>query len=301
MNLFIIGNGFDIAHDLPTKYWDFRLFLENKYTDFLENFERNYNIYYETSNEEKNNILWSNFENNLYKIKEDDIINLESSIYLHLEDGDVFIEEFLYEYFRKIYNIDNISKYLEQWIKTININKNPKTSFINKENNDIFLNFNYTHTLETIYQIKRKNIIYIHGSVNNDGELVIGHRNKKCIYLIEQVLKESEKNFDEKKTAICKAIKTYYVNSLKKIEQYIIKLECLNGKQINKIYVIGHSLNEIDIPYFLYVDNITNNIADWIVYFFEKKEIEIMKKNLLNIGIEKERIQFKSIKEFYDL
>ena len=27
-DLFIIGNGFDIGHNLPTRYWDFRNYLE---------------------------------------------------------------------------------------------------------------------------------------------------------------------------------------------------------------------------------------------------------------------------------
>ena len=27
MNLFIIGNGFDLAHGLPTKYWEFMEFV----------------------------------------------------------------------------------------------------------------------------------------------------------------------------------------------------------------------------------------------------------------------------------
>ena len=45
MKLFIIGNGFDIGHGLPTQYWDFRTYLENVYPDFLHAFEEHYYIY----------------------------------------------------------------------------------------------------------------------------------------------------------------------------------------------------------------------------------------------------------------
>ena len=28
MNILVIGNGFDLAHDLPTRYWDFLMFIK---------------------------------------------------------------------------------------------------------------------------------------------------------------------------------------------------------------------------------------------------------------------------------
>ena len=39
MKLYIIGNGFDIAHKLPTNYWDFRKYLEYVDYGFLNAFE----------------------------------------------------------------------------------------------------------------------------------------------------------------------------------------------------------------------------------------------------------------------
>lgn len=43
--LVIIGNGFDIAHNLKTSYWDFREFLKKEHEQFLYAFERMYNIF----------------------------------------------------------------------------------------------------------------------------------------------------------------------------------------------------------------------------------------------------------------
>lgn len=64
MRLFIVGNGFDRAHDLPTSYWDFRTFLETNYPDFLESFEQHYYIVSNDSEEFKRNLLWNDFETN---------------------------------------------------------------------------------------------------------------------------------------------------------------------------------------------------------------------------------------------
>lgn len=35
-SLFIAGNGFDIAHEIPTKYSNFRLFVINIYPESLD-------------------------------------------------------------------------------------------------------------------------------------------------------------------------------------------------------------------------------------------------------------------------
>ena len=57
MKLFIIGNGFDIGHGLPTGYWDFRTFLDLVHTEFLKSFEEHYDIYPGMSDEAKKKTL----------------------------------------------------------------------------------------------------------------------------------------------------------------------------------------------------------------------------------------------------
>lgn len=43
-SLYVIGNGFDVAHGLRTDYWKFRTYLEAEYPYFLNQFEALYNI-----------------------------------------------------------------------------------------------------------------------------------------------------------------------------------------------------------------------------------------------------------------
>ena len=96
MKLFIIGNGFDIGHGLPTHYWDFRTYLENRDPSFLTAFEEHYDIYPNMSNNEKADLLWNELETNLANIDEDEIIDSGVSIDMNLESGDVGIEDTLY-------------------------------------------------------------------------------------------------------------------------------------------------------------------------------------------------------------
>jgi len=68
VKLFIIGNGFDKGHGLATSYWDFRMYLENHYPNFLSTFEEHYNIYPKMDVDSKRKLLWNEFETNLANI-----------------------------------------------------------------------------------------------------------------------------------------------------------------------------------------------------------------------------------------
>ena len=57
--LFIIGNGFDRAHGLPTRYIDYRDYLFHNYPDFLKDVEEAYSLNPEDIE------WWQDFENNL--------------------------------------------------------------------------------------------------------------------------------------------------------------------------------------------------------------------------------------------
>ena len=72
-------------------------------------------------------------------------------------------------------------------------------------------------------------------------------------------------------------------------------------EQIDEIYVIGHSVAEVDLPYFRYIENCTHRQSNWIVYFFNKEEKDRIYKNLMDSGIQKSRIQMKEASEFYNL
>ena len=41
-----------------------------------------------------------------------------------------------------------------------------------------YLSFNYTNTLEILYGIDRRKILYLHGNALRDDELILGHREK---------------------------------------------------------------------------------------------------------------------------
>ncbi len=304
MKIFIIGNGFDKGHGLKTGYWDFRTYLENLYPDFLYAFEEHYYIYPRMDEDVKKKQLWNELETNLANIDEDVIIEQAVNIDMGLESGDVGIEDTLYEYFTDEYKyIQLLAKYLKQWARTIRIRDiERRTTLINEFEDAIYITFNYTAVLETVYKISEGKIIHIHGSLRGrDGVPILGHGNKARIERIREKLQTAEREFDEKEISICKVVEDYYVQTYKDINKYMYKLFGLSKKDVNEIIVIGHSLTGVDMPYFKNIDTFTHQKANWNVYYYSDREHQKMFDSLISCGIDKERIKMLQSDEFYDL
>lgn len=303
MKLFLIGNGFDIGHNLLTKYWHFRTFLLNKYPDFLNSFEKQYNIY-PWNDERKNDLLWSRFETNLANIDEDTIINDGVSINLDLESGDVGIEDTLYHHFSLEYEyINELAIYLKEWVASIKLdNCAMRTSIINSENKDIFLSFNYTNVLEEVYGINPNKIVHIHGSLNGENDnLVLGHGNIDRIINIKDRITKARNMFSEKESSIYSAIKDYYDKTYKDIGKNFKYLSIILENRITEIILIGLSLEGIDMPYFSLIDQYTGKRLMWHVYCYDMNEASSKKHSLINAGIDESRIKLESASNFYNL
>lgn len=197
--LFIIGNGFDLAHGMKTKYSDFRQFLIDNYLDgeytpysfcdvpqtiLMPDGDEQYN---------ERDVVES-----ILKILDDtegvDWNNVETSLgclqyHLFLDDYDFYDPEDD-NYMRDTYyrNQDlssqlqgalcQINNYFQEWINTIEIATIPKTEFrklINPQD-DLFINFNYTRTLQDLYNIQ--NVCHIHGTANE--KIYFGHGEREC-------------------------------------------------------------------------------------------------------------------------
>lgn len=112
MDLFIIGNGFDLGHGLHTRYWNFRCYLEEHRGDFLRDFEEKYYFW----GKGLQTYLWNDLECNLANI--DDYVLIEQMLQstdLGLESGNIGIEDTLNNYFGgKFKYIEELTIYLKE-------------------------------------------------------------------------------------------------------------------------------------------------------------------------------------------
>ena len=304
MKLYIIGNGFDLAHNLPTAYWDFRTYLEKVYPDFLVSFEQHYDIYPGSSKKYKKDLLWNDFETNLANINESVIIENALVLDMGLESGPVGIEDTLREHFKREYKyIDKLAIYLKQWVRTIKIrDTDPMVSSMLNSKDDLFITFNYTSVLENIYNIESERILHIHGSLHDqDDDPILGHGNSNRIEDIKGRKNHAQISRNEAEISICSVIHDYYNTTFKNIKNYMHKLTYLWRYPFEEIIVAGHSVSGIDLPYFRAIDDITQRKSKWKVYYFRDSEKDNMYNSLVEQGFVQKRFDLLDAKEFYDL
>lgn len=281
--LVIIGNGFDLHHRMKTSYNDYRNYLiSNNKRDVVDIYER-----YAEEHDKRG--LWSDLERNLA------FLNYEGAYpLLHdylLEDwSDSYNHDFQYEIQKMTTYWPSIKKFLKDWIFQIEY-KSPDTKLIDIINNEsYFLSFNYTNTLEKLYNINSDRICYIHGNANKDSELIIGHNEDDWCPEWE-INKECDIRLIEASTIMDKHLE----DTKKPIQQRInINKKFLDSKY-DYIYVMGLSYNEIDKIYLNYISE-TNPTSNWIFYYYSEVD-----KN--NISLYADSIQVKkyTICKFEDI
>lgn len=303
MNLFIIGNGFDLAHGLETKYEHFRDYLEEAEGIFLESLEEMYGYSIGSSKELIKDYLWQDFEGNLSHIDEISIIEQGEDIELGLEWEDIGVEDTLNLHWESKYRfIEELNENVMKWIKGINIDVQKNTDFISSE--DLFITFNYTLLLEEVYGISKYNVLHIHGSIDEDDTLpVMGHGNKEKIIEMREIAKNFREKCKEKQSSIYNAIANYYERTLKDVNYNILTNDIFFRRlnDVESIFIIGHSLGDVDMPYFKEIYNNVSNDTVWNIYLYNDNEDnrEKCKEKIMSIGVNDDKIKIFNSNSFF--
>lgn len=310
MRLYIIGNGFDRAHELKTSYWDFRCYLERYANEFLVEVEKIYGYYpydpddYHVPQSMQGdalkwhenmlyNILWKSFESSLGMPEESEFdIICDSAIdeMNKLESGPVGIEDTLNLYFEKQFGfVSELKDYLLKWAKQIRLAK----AIVKKKeicnSTDLFLTFNYTATLERVYGIEPSNICHIHGGISPycNTAPIIGHGNMDSICRWKQREKENDAVFDEGGASKCKAIANFYLRTLKNTDKILIANSAFFQKVIDveEVIVIGHSFGDVDMPYFKEIVELSDKKIPWTIVYHSDSERVSIENKAKNLGL----------------
>ena len=294
--LYIIGNGFDRYHNLPTTYSDFHLFVIENNPDLENIFEQYFTLTTKQNSDKK--YLWSNFEYDLgtfnwnaffAEINNIDVLhnNFKPSSLFGLEDELEEETEIL---------VNKIREAFEDWL--IDLNLESTEIKLDLEENSIFLTFNYTMTLEEVYQIPSDKILHIHGDVENDqGTMIFGHnKNLKSQPLFDENGESTRTPFSDSKANAQQP----FFGLQKPVKDTIRKNDSFfkNLKDINEIIILGHSLNSIDMPYFRMIKKHCIETAQWKVSYYSSKEKATFLKSLQKIGIDESRLEFFKMSDY---
>ncbi|MFM4702916.1 bacteriophage abortive infection AbiH family protein [Aeromonas bivalvium] len=274
--LYVIGNGFDRHHKLPTSYSCFY----QEYSEMLDGLSD----YFPNNNDED---PWHKFEDNLGKY-DHEIIFSECN---HLDIGDdKFKLSMLYGLEDELSEqTDNIVSTLQdafsEWINSIEIYPEAIVERLNITSKSLFLSFNYTTTLEKIYNIPKNSILYIHGCAERYDDLIFGHG----VDIDEEP--EFDVDGESLRTPFSDAIASsrYPLSALKKPVPEIINRNITffsSLSRLEQVLILGHSISDVDHPYFMKIkENVPDN-CKWVVSYYSNDEIEKHKENLSACGVD---------------
>ncbi|MCL2435788.1 MAG: bacteriophage abortive infection AbiH family protein [Lentimicrobiaceae bacterium] len=161
-----------------------------------------------------------------------------------------------------------LKKLFCEWIKSIELPKSPLYCI---PQNALYLNFNYTKILEDTYKIDPANILHIHGSA--DSEIEFGNPDVALFNY-----KSEDSRVLEVKDEINRALKSVHKDIVSIISRNQFFFSYLD--EIQKIYILGHSMNEIDEPYFLKIKKSISSNTHWIASYYNESDRQRAKELL---------------------
>lgn len=263
--------------------------------------------------------LWANFEENLANLDQEVLLD-DLGDYLPVTSSDDFKDRdwhaFSIEVSSKVGALTSgLCEAFRNFILSTSCNNIDKSLKLQLHSNSYFLSFNYSDTLERHYSIPQSNIIYIHGKATNTSTpVVLGHGINPEEFKakpIEQPAGLSEEelerwyeymsdNYDYAYEQGVEEVYGYFTSSFKNTNQIISEQSDFFSSlsSIKNLYVLGHSLSDVDMPYFHEVSENLPVGCQWHVSYrgdderLEKREI------IRNLGVPKQLIhmfQFSSL------
>lgn len=295
--LFIIGNGFDLAHNMSTSYKDFQKFLKNKYSGTYKMYSQvpeykigNHGEILYDDNEVVGYLLdlisrtdgpdWSHLEEALGRLDLSIDFDFPGECYDLHGERNMFYEAYANENLAAnlLRCVPMIQRYFEEWVNTIVISeeetKKDFLALINPDT-DFFLSFNYTKTLETLYGVK--NVCHIHGVQGESllfghGEEILGDEYWSSYVGSDKYLKQLHSVLRKNTDLALEEHREFFVNL---------------SEDITKIYSYGFSFGQSDL---IYIKEILKKPqlrkAEWYLHEHNKKKHKLYEQILKDCGFQ---------------
>ncbi len=277
--LYIIGNGFDLWHGLPTGYDCFYAFAK----EMLDELENYYSFHVAHKGP------WCDFENSLGCFDWLQFYEAHNHIDVASESfrpSEVYgLEDALIE--QADHHVEAIREFFREWVEEIDISvAEIKLAFPQDAR---FITFNYTSTLQSIYGISDEWVFHVHGRADKFDDLIFGHGETM------EEEPELDESGDSNRTMFSDAegAAKYPFYALQKPVSEVLEKnrEFFDSVgYVSEIIVVGHSLNKIDLPYFSKLAACAPN-ARWLVCCYEEADEVHHVEELVNCGARRESVR----------
>lgn len=277
--LYIIGNGFDLHHGIKCRYADFKKYCEGQDEEMAKLLE----MFHE--NPEK---LWSDFEAEMGNIDADKLLEWARLLNSEWNTGWKGHYRFVDEVSEEVDYLRTLTLSFRDWVLSLKL-EDVKPMLKLEKQDSLFLNFNYTKTLEEVYHIKRNQIWYIHGVAEGDfANLIVGHN------LSEREVWKKFSSDNKLEEEARKDIVELVTGWRKPTEQIIAGnggfFRSLHG--VKEVMVLGHSMASVDMPYFQEVKDNTSPDTTWGISVFDERDYQRKTEAVEELELRKNNVRF---------
>ena len=330
--LYVIGNGFDLWHKLPTSYLvDFkplvkkrhpkeadllvRLFSAGDEEDYWSHFEERVGAVAELAQERMRSRADDSLSRFVEEANNDGVTSDDRDFGMQLDDHAVSISSAVPDFGKLYPNLDEtllwrLSPILGDCMNEMAARANERLVDIEKmgsfSRDSYFVTFNYTDTLERVYAVPPCRLFHVHGSASCGDELVWGNERSKveeeidlstsCLALIDKeeptdydsgdyrpyfgyhsqyaAVQEGLKSVQEAEMAAAGLLNDVCSGFAKQLNLSVLDcfLESIPGG-LDGVIVLGHSLGDVDSPYFERIKEYTQPTTPWSFSFHKLSEV----------------------------
>lgn len=288
--LYIIGNGFDLHHGIHSSYSAFGRHLKEVDAQTHSQLERYFPV---------DDDFWWQFESQLAHLDTDSLLD-DAATFLpsySAEDwSDAGHHDYEYELNRVVAAISSTLRLrFSEWVRQLVI---PSPALLTGKllplrRDARYLTFNYTQTLQRVYSIPDASVIHIHGAaVHANDQLVLGHgwQRTETDSFNHGIDPESA---DVRVMGGNEIVDRYFTETFKPtarvIELHKPFFQSLSG--IKKVFIMGHSLSSVDLPYLLEIRrHLGNRDVQWQVSFHGSPEEA--EAGVDSIGVDVNEVRF---------
>lgn len=294
--LYIIGNGFDLHHGLATRFSDFREFVAGRHPD-LQSIMEEYLC--ELSGD------WANLEEALANFDVDQLLD-HALNFLESYGTEKWKDSYHHNYQHEInVVVQAISRQLKSefstWVQQVQIPPKGTCQRLIIDPSAYFLNFNYTRTIQEIYSVNQSNILHIHGSADNEeGGIILGH-GWEASQRPNYTNYGNPEDIDTRVMEGYKMIESYFDETFKPTKEILTRNQnyFASLSSVSDIYVWGHSLSEVDLPYIAKIASTTIPSSPvWHVSHHSSSNIERNSTAMASIGVQESSIHHHQLKDY---
>ncbi|MHA6689313.1 bacteriophage abortive infection AbiH family protein [Devosia sp. A449] len=286
--LFIIGNGFDLHHGVPSSYTAFGEYLAQVDSDTFTTIEE-----YLFVDED----FWYLFEERLATFDSELVID-HAEHFLMPYGAEDWSDSGHHDYEYEINEVAdalsrNVRNRFAEWIRSLPIPAPGTVPLVRSVDPEAqFLNFNYTPTLQQLYGVPDANVLHIHGSAKDPmSHIVLGHgwKAEERPHLSNRVDEET----DTRVAGGYDLIDRYFADTFKPTDEILAGNSSffagLGG--ITDVHVLGHSLAAVDAAYIEKVVRGIHPEANWTISYHRDPSREMERFERYRVNHERRRFE----------